>query len=69
MSHHFSLLLPVVDAVLLILMAVLAWTGSRLAVLAGALGTLAAGMWWDHSDFAVITALSHGSRTPIRSAD
>jgi hypothetical protein len=62
MPHrHFSLLPPVVDAVLLILVAVLAWTGSRLAVLAGALGTLAAGMWWDHSDFAVLAMLSHGS--------
>jgi hypothetical protein len=60
-QQHFSLLPPVVDAVLLILVAVLAWTGSRLAVLAGALGTLAAGMWWDHSDFAVLATLSHGS--------
>ena len=60
-QQHFSLLPPVVDALLLILVAVLAWTGSRLAVLAGALGTLAAGMWWDHSDFAVLATLSHGS--------
>ena len=48
-QRHFFLLPAVVDAVLLILVAVLAWTGSRRAVLAGALGTLAAGMWWDHS--------------------
>jgi len=61
MPQHFSLLPAVVDAVVLILVAVLAWTGSRLAVLAGALGTLAAGMWWDHSDFAVLATLSHGS--------
>ena len=60
-QQHFSLLPAVIDAVLLILVAVLAWTGSRLAVLAGALGTLAAGMWWDHSDFAVLATLSHGS--------
>ena len=57
---HFSLLPSVADAVLLILVAVLAWTGSRLAVLAGALGTLATGMWWDQSDFAVLATLSHG---------
>ena len=41
-QRHFSLLPPVVDVVLLILVALLAWTGSRLAVLAAALGTLAA---------------------------
>jgi hypothetical protein len=58
--QHISLLPPAADVVLLTLMAVLAWTGSRLAVLAAAVGTLAAGMWWDHSEFAMRATLSHG---------
>jgi hypothetical protein len=50
---------PTVSALMLIAVAALAWTGSRLAVLAGAIAAAVASIWLEHSTRASMAHMTH----------
>ena len=58
--HHYPVAPMITFAVAMLAVATLAWTGSRLAVLARAVVTVAAYGWWNSSDLFWITGMRIG---------